>query len=263
MSAIPYVLMGFMILTGSLNTIFQSLQYAEKSLEMPYRHAWVQSHNMFLGELYCLIIYYISRMYESYENTVGNNSESESEASPSIFILVIPTACDLFATTLFAFSLLNMSTSVYQMLRGGLMLVTSSLSVIFLDKNQYRHHILGLAIVLISIFLISLAGLLYGNHIEERTTNFEGIIMMLIGLIFRGFQFITEEYIINHYDINPLKMVGYEGVWGASFYTLLLILLQNIRCEHFFGRDIFCSSNNHDEWRVEEDSLLIIFLILI
>jgi len=254
MSVIPYAFMGLMVLTGSLNTIFLSLQFSQYSLNLPYRHAWFQSQNMFLGELYCLIFYYIVKFNETNETDVitDEKKENEEENPPSIFLLAIPAACDLIASTLLAFALLNMATSVYQMLRGGLVLVTATLSVIFLNKNQYRHHILGLLIVFLSIFLIGFAGVIYKKETDVRSTNIGGICMMLLSLLFTGVQFIVEELLLNKYTINPLKVVGLEGMWGSIFYTVILIVLQQIHCDNFFGKVDVCSLNNYNEWRVED-----------
>ena len=253
-------LMGCMIVTGTLNTIFLSLQFSEVSLGLPYKHPWFQTQNMFIGELYCLILYYILKYFKhrnsSEENdkiTADAESETDETNQPSIFLLAIPASCDFIASTLLAFALLNMATSVYQMFRGGLVLVTALLSVIFLGRKQYRHHLLGLFIVFISIFLIGLAGMV--NHVPDantRSTTFLGISMMGLSLLFTGVQFIVEEVFLSKYKMNPLKVVGLEGMWGSVFYLVALIIIQNIRCDSFFGKVDVCSVNAIGEWRVED-----------
>jgi len=246
-----FFLMSCMVITGALNTIFLSLQFSEKALGLPYSHPWFQTQNMFMGELYCLLLYYFMK-YVYYRNTEKEEAEEE-ENSPSVFLLALPAACDFFASTLLAFALLNMATSVYQMLRGGLVLVTAVLSVIFLKKNQYRHHILGLTIVFLSIFTLGLAGMLYKNTDKNaRSTNFLGIFMMGLSLLFTGVQFILEELFLGKYTINPLKVVGLEGMWGVGFYAVSLVILQNVRCDNFWAKSDVCSVNANGEWRVED-----------
>jgi len=248
-----FILMSCMVVTGSLNTIFLSLQFAEKSLGLPYSHPWFQTQNMFLGEFYCLIVYYVLKLFKGNSNSDKQDPEEDNTNQPSVFLLAIPAACDFFASTLLGFALLNLATSVYQMLRGGLVLVTALLSVIFLGKKQYRHHILGLVIVFFSVFTLGLAGLLYKDTDKNsRTTNFLGIFMICLSLLFTGIQFIVEEKLLGQYHIDPLKVVGFEGMWGVIFYAFFLTIFQYIRCDNFFGKAELCSQNSLGEWRIED-----------
>ncbi len=261
MEAKTFFLMSGMVISGTLSTICLSLQFSEKSKNVSYSHPWFQTQNMFLGEFYCLIFYYLMNYISNKANSNSNSKDDSNiteidneERSPSVFLLAIPTTCDFFASTLLAFALLNMTTSVYQMFRGGLVLVTALLSVIFLGRKQYRHHLLGLFTVFLSIFIIGYASMLKDKHKKENTreTNLLGFFMMGLSLLFTGTQFIIEELFLGKYKTNPLKVVGLEGMWGIIIYAVVLLFLQNIRCDHFSGRADICTINSKDEWRVED-----------
>ena len=43
--------------------------------------------------------------------------------------------------------------------------------------------------------------------------------------------FIVEEYFIGDYYLDPMKVVGTEGMWGAAYYLLLLPIMQVIKCD--------------------------------
>ena len=53
--------------------------------------------------------------------------------------------------------------------------------------------------------------------------------------------FIVEEYFIGDYYLDPMKVVGLEGMWGVSYYILLLPIMQAIHCSGDQGLEKLCS----------------------
>jgi hypothetical protein len=43
--------------------------------------------------------------------------------------------------------------------------------------------------------------------------------------------FIVEEKLLGDYYLDPLKVVGLEGVWGVLMYAILLPIFQFIKCD--------------------------------
>lgn len=58
-----YFLLSIMIISGAANTIFLKLQNNsyENILGAPFNHPWFQSTQMFIGEAYCAIYWFIRR----------------------------------------------------------------------------------------------------------------------------------------------------------------------------------------------------------
>ena len=46
--------------------------------------------------------------------------------------------------------------------------------------------------------------------------------MLVLSQLFAGCQFISEEKILGDYYLDPLKVVGLEGMWGLCYYAVLL-----------------------------------------
>ena len=53
-----------------------------------------------------------------------------------------------------AIGLTQCAASVYQMMRGNLVIVTALFSVIFLKRKQYAHHLISLAFIVTGIALV-------------------------------------------------------------------------------------------------------------
>ena len=65
---------------------------------------------------------------------------------------------------------------------------------------------------------------------EEAATSALGISLILIAQFFTGIQFIVEEKLLSGYYLDPIKVVGLEGMWGFLYYLIFLPIAQNIPC---------------------------------
>lgn len=73
------------------------------------------------------------------------------------FWLAIPGSCDFFGSTIMFVSLLMVPASVYQMLRGAIVIITAILAVIFLKKKQYRHHLTSLFVIFLGLAIVGVS----------------------------------------------------------------------------------------------------------
>jgi hypothetical protein len=283
-----YIFMIMMIVTGSINTIANKLQNISKSLERPYKHEWFITFCMFFGESLCLIVYYISQIIASKKNQKDSssvdaikllseesvqrekNAESTSDeidsnplpvASP--FQLMLPALCDFIGSTVMTFGLSMIAGSIYQMLRGSLIIFTAIFSIIFLKSKIYRHNFLGITSVLLGLVLVGFAAFNKtpepgcGGGAEASDNVVLGFCLVIFAQIFTATQFIIEENFMKKYDCPALKAVGWEGVWGCSFYIVFLIIAQNVSCSPPVGDEknfatLICSYNERNEYFVED-----------
>lgn len=57
--------------------------------------------------------------------------------------------------------------------------------------------------------------------------------MLIVGQVFGSLSYIFEEKFMNDFDdVNPLVVVGWEGVWGTMMLSVVLLVLQFIPCSH-------------------------------
>ena len=57
---------------------------------------------------------------------------------------------------------------------------------------------------------------------KQGNTNIIGLILLLLSQFFAGSMFIIEEKLLGSYYIHPLKVVGWEGIWGCVIFLILL-----------------------------------------
>lgn len=170
--------------------------------------------------------------------------ERQLKTNPSPLLLAIPATCDFCGSTLMFIALTMVPASVYQMMRGIITVITAILSIIFLKKQQYRHHWTGLACIIIGVAEVGYIAILYPDDSAESASGGGvafGIVLLLISQLFTGSMFIVEEYFVSDYYYDPMKVVGTEGMWGVTYYLLLLPIMQAIHCTGTEGLEKLCA----------------------
>ncbi|KAI9045763.1 putative nucleotide-sugar transporter [Aspergillus affinis] len=164
-----------------------------------------------------------------------------------IFMLAAPACCDITATTLMNVGLLFVAASIYQMTRGALVLFVGLFSVIFLRRKLYLYQWLSLCVVVLGVALVGLAGALFDNQEHDVTQEnvvmnaalqaraaartpeavqaIIGVLMIAAAQIFTASQFVLEEWILENYEMDPLQVVGWEGIFGFCVTVAGMIVL--------------------------------------
>ncbi|KAJ1733760.1 hypothetical protein LPJ61_001402 [Coemansia biformis] len=143
----------------------------------------------------------------------------------------VPAACDLLGTTLMNVGLFFTTASVYQMLRGAVVIFSGLFSVLFLGHRLERFQIVSLAMVVVGVTIVGLSNVISppANIRRQQAQPGEdaeavdlaafkailGVVLVLGAQIFTATQFVVEEKILRRYHLTPLRAVGLEGSFGA------------------------------------------------
>jgi drug/metabolite transporter (DMT)-like permease len=183
------------------------------------------------------------------------NDDSRSPlVGARVFLLALPACCDITGTTLMNVGLLFVAASIYQMTRGALVLFVGLFSVVFLRRKLYLYQWSALFIVVLGVGIVGLAGALSPKEATIKPDSqpqqptiliiraaFEqiratsktpaalqtiiGVLMIAAAQIFTATQFVLEEWILEHYALEPLKVVGWEGIFGFVVTLAGMIIL--------------------------------------
>lgn len=157
--------------------------------------------------------------------------QKQLKMNPSPFLLAIPAAFDFTASSLMFIALTMTPPSIYQMMRGSVTVITAIFSIIFLKRKQYRQHWTGLALICAALGEVGYCAIAFSSSDDEPNLVGSvalGIILLLLAQIFAGALFIVEEYFIGDYYLDPLKVVGTEGMWGFAYFLVALPIMQGI-----------------------------------
>jgi drug/metabolite transporter (DMT)-like permease len=167
-------------------------------------------------------------------------------------LLAIPACCDIAGTTLMNVGLLFVAASIYQMTRGALVLFVGLFSVLFLKRKLYLYHWFSLFVVVLGVAIVGLAGALFTGDKNSPTSTGEGkkdmlvllareiavkavapevirtitgILLIAFAQVFTATQFCVEEWILENYALEPIRVVGWEGIFGFSVTIIAQAIL--------------------------------------
>ena len=247
-----YLLILLMVATGSINTIFNKILQKLKGKDILFeQHHWIITFGMFCGELVSIFLYaYIvykrkkegnpELLVDSEEKEEGETGETQPDDPekkkenlppvPTNLIFAITAGCDLLATTINTFGLTYLTTSMFQMMRGLELFFVCLWSSIFLKNPLYRHAVLGVGTLIFGLSLVGLNAIINDKDSDVAKNPVVGIILLCTSQFFSSTEYVFQEKFIKHYDVHPFQLVGFEGLWGATIYTILLIIFQLISC---------------------------------
>ncbi|KAJ1649182.1 hypothetical protein IWQ61_009651, partial [Dispira simplex] len=280
-------LVGGMLVTGTLNTLLTKLQDmqcvgnchdqnpAKRQLfEQP---TW-QTLNMFVGEILCLVVLYVSLAWNHYQRRRHGYSElvatgplsEEADGGDLLeeatlddmpttlantqplngwktLLMWLPALFDICGTTLMNVGLIYTSASVYQMLRGAVVIFSGIFSVLFLGHRLYGFQWLSLVLIMAGVGLVGMSSVLFpppppplpteplvyplevvGVGVEFSEKSFLGVMMVLMAQVFTAMQFVVEEKIMHRYHLVPMRAVGLEGMFGFITVSVAIPVLHGL-----------------------------------
>ena len=287
-----YLLIILMIITGSINTIFNKILQKLDGCGLLFEgHHWIITYGMFCGELVS-IFFYARVVYQRSQAQKGDkkqsliqgqgSTEEEGETNPpeeqeqkekekkeddddeekkvkppvpTNLIFAITASCDLFATTINTFGLTYLATSMFQMMRGLELFFVCLWSKIFLKNPIYRHAVLGIGSLIFGLSLVGANSIIHDDENKDNAKNpVVGIILLCTSQLFTSTEYVFQERFVKHYEVHAFQLVGFEGLWGAIMYTILLIIFQNISCDSWTAslKDGICSENDKKKYHIED-----------
>lgn len=160
-----------------------------------------------------------------------------------ILLLALPAICDICGTTLMNAGLLMVAASIYQMTRGALVLFVGLFSVVFLKRHLRLFQWLSLVGVVLGVAVVGLAGALWPDEKPEQSMDGPnedsvtdgglsdaaraviGVLLIAGAQIFTATQFVLEEWILENSPIEPIRVVGWEGIFGFTVTVLATVVL--------------------------------------
>eukprot|EP00440_Ansanella_granifera_P054598 gb/GFBE01059186.1/.p1 GENE.gb/GFBE01059186.1/~~gb/GFBE01059186.1/.p1 ORF type:complete len:347 (+),score=83.04 gb/GFBE01059186.1/:1-1041(+) len=218
-----YMFMLVMLLTGTVNMLllkFQNMQQAPMSPggpPVPFQHPWLQTALMMMGEVCCLPLFVC----------INRGEDARAVQSAPKLIFLVPCCCDLLAMALFCTGLEHIAVSVAQMCRGTIVVFVCLMSLAFLGRQQQSYQRFGVGLVTSGILMVSMSAMMAdkGGHPGNLLT---GIALCIFAQVFQASMFVYEEKIMSQYPVEPLQVVGMEGLFGIGICAILFTAMHTL-----------------------------------
>lgn len=158
-----------------------------------------------------------------------------------VVLLALPAICDICGTTLMNAGLLLVAASIYQMTRGALVLFVGLFSVMFLRRRLYLFQWLSLVGVVLGVAIVGLTGAIWPDEKKVTQQGLDGAaadadasdavkavigVLLIAGAqIFTATQFVLEEWMLENSTIAPIKVVGWEGIFGLLVTIFVMVFM--------------------------------------
>ncbi|ETN80934.1 hypothetical protein NECAME_08866 [Necator americanus] len=215
------VISVLMVVTGSLNTI--SAKWADRieANGIPFNHPFLQAACMFIGELLCMVAFWVHFGFRKYmwkrRNKAGQLNSREQYEEPRLprfnpFVFLPPAIADIIATSLMYIGLNLTTASSYQMLRGALIVCTGLLSIFLVNAHIQGYKWLGMLSVVLGLVVVGITDLFLGDHSEHKKEDvIIGDVLCVLAQAVVALQLVLEQKYLRKYDVEPLLAVGLEG----------------------------------------------------
>jgi hypothetical protein len=213
---------GMGLVSGTLNSIVMKLSYQTASVgtdasDLHFFHKpWFMSLVMFAAMLCALPMFYLMR-------------PTKVPCLKTWLVVFIPSVCDLVGSSMQQVGLIFTPVSIYQMLKGSILLFSAALSVWFLNKRMYRHNWVGVGLCVLALTLVGISSVMTIDAQPIVVSFWEslfGIGIVVLGQIVCASQYVLEEFLLKPpNDVSAMAMVGMEGLWGTALMGLVILPL--------------------------------------
>lgn len=203
-----------------------------------------QTVQMFVAEALVGLVVFAERYYKHrqkinrYQQLVSDDSNEQSviRGRPvtaetligrRVFLLAVPAVCDVCGTTLLNMGLLATPVSVFQMIRGSVVLFVGAFSVLFLKRALLRKQWLGLIAITAGVFIVGFSASSDSSSKESISFDYKilfGVLLIFLAQLFTSSQFVIEEALLEKYSLQPIKVVAWEGFFGTVICIFVSLL---------------------------------------
>jgi len=240
-------------------SMLQTCAKGVNGADVPFNRPWSQTMMMFFAMSFALPTIGIFERYRNgqseaeleYSMLKERQATQGSNSYKTYCYIFAPALLDLIATTLSGCGLIWVDASVYQMLRGSLLIWSAIFSIVFLKKRLKGFHWVGIALVLTAVAMVGVASVKSAEQNSHESTFLEilGIILIIAGQAVQASQMVCEEFLMKkfHPPPHPMVIVGMEGVWGVLCMIVFLVILQ-----YTPGYDDACITNFKEQCSMDE-----------
>lgn len=231
-----------LLVFGALNTLTTKLQFTMFSIgseghEKLFQKPWFGTFAMFVGMSSVLLVHLATNKSSKTDDMIDAQSNKEpllANGQPQIselkqfFFVGIPAMFDLGGSGLMFIGLLYVSASIWQMLRGSMIIFGAIISVTALGRKLYCYNWLGVCICVMGICCVGISNILNSSSADASSSGvslqsqYFGMAMIVAGQVITASQVVAEEKLLKDVCLPPMKVVGYEGVWGCIACLLVV-----------------------------------------
>jgi hypothetical protein len=181
---------------------------------------------MFVGMLLALAVHLVQKLItrQAMQDSIlvdssGTNAHSQSSDGWKIYFLsAAPSCCDLVGTALGNIGLLWIEPSVWQMLRGSMVLFSSVFCAFILKRDHHPYMWWSVLMIMIGEVIVGVSSVCSNGaaKVGVSTGKVVAAIILTVGAqVIQAAQIVVEDFFMHDLVVSPVFVVGLEGMWGT------------------------------------------------
>eukprot|EP01036_Dinobryon_divergens_P033392 gene33392-43169_t len=177
----------FGLLTGTFSALVCKMAYDTKSIGLDgspkaFAKPIMMLLLMFTGMVPAIIFWLVQQSCRAVE-------DREVVSYRTMTILIVPSICDLLCTLLLLVAQLYITASLWQMMRGSIIIITALMKRGVLGHRLKKHMWLGVAVITIAMMLVASTSFFGTDSVESGAKDPRvGILLVLVGCVAQGVQ---------------------------------------------------------------------------
>jgi hypothetical protein len=227
-----------MLFFGTCTVVVQKFLFEQRAKGLPeypnpheFRKPWFQTNSMFLGMLLALAVHLVQKLMlrrQAQESILLQSGAGEDESQLATqtsgdgwkiyFISAAPSCCDLFGTALGNIGLLWIEPSVWQMLRGSMVLFSSIFCAFILKRAHFPYMWWSVLIIMIGEVIVGISSVFSTGAAKPGVSTGQVVIAILLTVfaqVIQATQIVVEDFFMHDLVVSPVFVVGLEGLWGS------------------------------------------------
>ena len=174
--------------------------------------------------------------------------------------------------------LFYLSASIWQMLRGSMVIFSAIVSLLFLKKRYHAFEWTAMASVCIGLVIVALASIINFDDAptaapttapsmlgdaKDATTGdiILAICLVVFAQIIQASQIVIEEFLLKNVQAPPSLIVGLEGLWGGLVGAIILTIIQFTPTDNAFVAKLFHENTVDSFIMIGNDNALLVLII--
>jgi len=233
---------GVFLVSGTMSVVLNKILYGIKAPGIggsgphKFEKPWFTNWAMFLGMTLCLVGFFFIRIIQK------GRGKAVAPIDKRLYLtLLIPATCDMIASFLMGVGLLWIPGSVWQMLRGSIIIFTAILKVFYRKKSLLSAEIFGITTVVCALVVVGFSSFYTPGEVEDVLSSSSslvssseepfplspalkitlGILLVVAAQALQAFQTIIEEKFLHDMEAPEPFIVGMEGLYGLLLCSFI------------------------------------------
>lgn len=176
------------LVSGTFSALLCKMAYDTQSpgingVDKPFTKPIMMLTLMFIGMVPAMLFWWVQQHFLPPE-------KREHVSWKTVGVLVVPSLCDLMCTLLLLVAQLYITASLWQMMRGSIIIITALLKRYALGHRLKKHMWLGVGFITLAMLLVASTSF-FGPSADASVASKDpriGILLVLVGCIAQGVQ---------------------------------------------------------------------------